>query len=129
MELNENNRKSFMPIEPDIYDQLNGDYDLIVSCLEYIRNEIPTILNLDNTTIEVFLSLYFNFLGQCYPVIGIRNKSDLIDTIKFDYFEIEEKVENWIANLGIENLKQNAKNITYIDWKILQNIKEYPKFE
>lgn len=129
MESNENSRKGFMPIEPDIYDKLNWDHDLIVSCLEYIRNEIPNILNTEITDFEVFVASLTNFLGQSYPVIGIRDKPNLTEVINLDHFEIEEKIENWLTKLGIENLKQNAKNITSIDWKTLQNLKEFPKFE
>lgn len=129
MELNENSIKGYTPIEPYIYDQLNWDYDLIVSCLEYIRNEIPAILNVDKNNIEVFLVSFSNFLGQKYSVIGIRTKENLIEIIDLDPFEIEEKIENWIANLGIENLKQKAKDITYIDWKTLESLKEYPNFQ
>ncbi|KOP39796.1 hypothetical protein DBB36_14635 [Flavobacterium sp. WLB] len=129
MELNENNIKGYTPIEPDIYDQLNWDYDCIVSCLEYIRTEIPTILNIDSDNIDVFLVSFSNFLGQKYPAIGIRTKEDLIETIDLNYSEIEEKIENWIENLGIENLKQKAKDIKYIDWKTLESLKEYPNFQ
>ncbi|TPG45252.1 hypothetical protein [Flavobacterium pectinovorum] len=126
MESNENNRKGFMPIEPNIYDHLNGDYDLIISCFEYIRGEIPTILNIDPDDIEVFLVSFCNFLGQYYPAIGIRNKTDSKKSLSFDFFEIDEKVENWLANFGIENLKQKATEIKSIDWKTLQDLQEYP---
>lgn len=129
MELNENNRKGCTPIEPNIYDQLNWDYDIIIPCLEYIRNEIPNILNVDCSTIEVFLISYSDFLGNRYPAIGIRDKSNLTEAINLDYFEIEEKIETWLANLGIENLKQNAKNIKCIDWKTLEILREYPMFQ
>ena len=129
MEYNENIKKAYTPIEPDIYDKLNWDYDLIVLCLEYIRLEIPNILKIERDKVEVFLVSFYNFLGQNYPVIGIRNKSDLIETINLDFFEIEEQVENWLANIGgIENLKQKAENIRYIDWKTLESLKEYPKY-
>jgi hypothetical protein len=129
MESNENIEKGYTPIEPDIYDKLNWDYDLIVLCLEYIRLEIPNILKIERDKIEVFLVSFYNFLGENYPAIGIRNKSDLIETINLDFFEIEEQVDNWLANIGgIENLKQKAENIKYIDWKTLKSLKEYPKY-
>ncbi|SNR39353.1 hypothetical protein [Flavobacterium sp. ov086] len=126
MESNENSRKGFMPIEPDIYDQIDGDYDLIISCFEYIRGEIPTILNIDPDAIEVFLVSFCNFLGQYYPAIGIRDKVDSKESIHLDFFEIDDKIENWLTNLGIENLKQKAKEIKTVDWKTLQELKEYP---
>lgn len=127
METNENIRKGFIPIEPDIYAKLNWDYDLIFLCLEYIRNEIPNILKIEQDKVEVFLASFSNFLGKNYPVIGIRNKSDLAESINLDFFEIDEKVENWLNNLcGIENLKQKAKNIKCVDWKTLESSKQYP---
>ncbi|MCD0472272.1 hypothetical protein [Flavobacterium sp. JAS] len=126
MKFKENNRKAFMSIEPNIYDQLNSDYDLIVSCFEYLRGKIPTILNIDRDDIEVFLVSFCNFSGQYYPAIGIRDKVDSKESVNFDFFEIDEKVETWLANLGIENLKQKAKEIKSIDWKTLQELKEYP---
>ncbi len=129
MEFNENVNKGYIPIEPDIYEKLNWDYDLIVLCLEYIRTEIPNILKIESDKIEVFLVSFDNFLGQNYPAIGIRNKSDLAESINLDFFEIDEKIENWLANIGgVENLKQKAKNIKCVDWKTLENLKEYPKY-
>jgi hypothetical protein len=77
----------------------------------------------------VFLAFFQNFLGKNYPVIGIRDKIDLVGTLDLDPFEIEEKVENWLSDIGgIENLKQKAKNIKCIDWKTLESVKEYPKY-
>ncbi len=119
MKTNENLRKGFIPIEPDIYERLNWDYDLIVLCLEYIRNEIPNILKIDQDKVEVFLVSFSNFLGEAYPAIGIRNKFDLDETIILDFFEIDEKIEYWITNIcGIENLTQNAKKSNVLIGKL-----------
>ncbi|MDP5200080.1 hypothetical protein [Flavobacterium sp. DG2-3] len=117
------NNIGFTPIELNIYEKLNWDYDLIVICLECIRREIPVILNVDSDDIEVFLISFNNFLEQSYPAIGIRGKSDMIGNV----FDIEEKIENWIIDLGgIENLKLKTANLECPDWKLLQNIKKYP---
>ena len=130
MESNENIKKGYTPIEPDIYDKLNWDYDLIVLCLEYIRNEFSNIINLERGKADVFLASFHNFQGQNYPVIGIRSKSNLTEIINLDYFEIEEKVENWLEELGgIESLKRKAENIKYIDWKTLETLGEYPIYK
>lgn len=127
MESNDNIKKGYTPIELDIYEKLNWNYDLIVLCLEYIRNQIPNILKIEQDKIEVFLVSFHNFLGQSYPIIGIRDKVDLMKILQLDPLEIEEKVENWILNNGgIENLKQKAKDIQCIDWKTLESLKEYP---
>lgn len=129
MKSNDNIKKGYTPIELNIYDKLNWDYDLIVSCLEYVRNQIPNILKIEHDKVEVFLASFHNFLGQNYPVIGIRDKIDLMETVDLDPSEIEEKVENWLSDIGgIENLKQKAKNIKCIDWKTLESVKEYPKY-
>jgi len=130
MESNDNIKKGYTPIELNIYDKLNWNYDLIVSCLEYIRNQIPNILKIEHDKVEVFLASFHNFLGQNYPVIGIRDKIDLMEIVDLDPFEIEEKVENWLSDIGgIENLKRKAKNIKCIDWKTLQSLKEYPNYQ
>lgn len=127
MELNYNSNKGFTPIEPDIYDKLNWDYDLIVLCLEYIRTEIHTILEVEGDKIDVFLISFSNFLGQSYPAIGIRNKSDEKESSNLDFFELDEKIERWILSIGIENLKQKAQNISCVNWKTLQNLKRFPQ--
>ena len=129
MESNEIFNKGYIPIEPDIYDTLNWDYDLIVLCLEFIRNEIPNIINIEPDKIEVFLVSFCNFIGQNYPAIGIRSKPKFEEAIKLDFFEIEEQIESWLTNIGgIEFLKENTKNIKGIDWKTLEELKEYPKY-
>jgi hypothetical protein len=118
MESNKNSNKGYTPIEPDIYDKLNWDYDLIVQCLEYIRNEIPNILKIEDNKVDVFLVSLCNFLGQNYPAIGIRCKSNLKDLVDFDFFEIDEKIETWLDSIGgVESLKQKSKGIKCIDWK------------
>lgn len=129
MGFNNHTDSGYTPIEPNIYEKLNWDYDLIVLCLEYIRTEIPNILKIEANNIEVFLVSFYNFLGQNYPVIGIRNKSELTESTNLDFFEIDEEIEKWLENLGgIENLKQRAKDIKCIDWKTLESLKEYPKY-
>ncbi|KAF2340139.1 hypothetical protein [Flavobacterium nitrogenifigens] len=126
MRLDYKYNKDFTPIEPDIYEKLNWDYDLIVLCLEYIRTEIHTILETESDKIETFLISFSNFLGQNYPAIGIRNKSDTEDCINLDFFEVNEKIEKWILSVGIETLKHKAQNITYINWKTLHDLKRFP---
>ena len=129
MESNKNFNKGYIPIEPDIYDTLNWDYDLIVLCLEFIRNEIPNIINIEPEKVEVFLVSFCNFVGQNYPAIGIRSKPEFEEVIKLDFFKIEEQIESWLTNIGgIEFLKENTKNIKGIDWKTLEELKEYPKY-
>ncbi|RZJ53372.1 MAG: hypothetical protein EOO44_08700 [Flavobacterium sp.] len=127
MESNQNTNKGFTPIEPNINEKLNWDYDLIVLCLEYIRTEIPTILEIERDKIEVFLVSFSNFSGENYPAIGIREKPNLTEVINLDFFDIDEKIDNWLNNLGIENLKQKAENIKCIDWETLKKLKEYPE--
>ncbi|WP_149229117.1 hypothetical protein [Flavobacterium nitrogenifigens] len=91
MRLDYKYNKDFTPIEPDIYEKLNWDYDLIVLCLEYIRTEIHTILETESDKIETFLISFSNFLGQNYPAIGIRNKSDTEDCINLDFLKLTKK--------------------------------------
>lgn len=130
MSLEKNNEKGFTPIETEIHEKLNWDYDLIVICLNYIRIEIPNILNIENDRIEVFLASIHNFMGQNYPVIGIRVKTDFVELIDINFFDIEEKIENWIEKIGgIERLKEESINFKSINWETLEELIEYPKFE
>lgn len=129
MEIKGSNNYGYTPIETNIYEKLNWDFDLIVLCLEYIRIELPTILKIEEDKIETNLVSFYNFLGQNYPVIGIRDKYSFNDALAIDVIDIHEKIDAWLTNLGdIDNLVQKAKNIQYIDWKTLQQIKEYPKY-
>ena len=127
MEFNGNKSKGYTPIEPDIYEKLNWDNDLILLCLEYIGGEIPNILKIESDKIEVFLASFQNFLGQNYPAIGIRNKFEIQESVNLDFLEIDEKVDNWLINLGgIEELKEKTKNIKcIIDWKTLEKVKKF----
>ena len=127
MESSEDINNSYIPIELDIYDSLNWDYNLIIQCLEYVRNEIPDILKIERDKVHVFLVSFQNFIGQSYPAIGIRNKTNSKEII-LEYFEIEEKIENWLSNFGgIDKLKLKSKNIKCIDWESLKIQEEYPK--
>jgi hypothetical protein len=128
MESSEDNNNGYIPIELDIYDSLNWDFDLIIKCLEYIRNEIPNILKIESDKIDVFLVSFHNFIGETYPSIGIRNKTGS-EKIILEYFDIEEEIEKWLSNFGgIEKLKLKSENIKCTDWETLKIEKEYPKF-
>lgn len=130
MTLEKNNEKGFTPIETELHQKLNWDFDLIVKCLNYIRVEIPNILDIEIDRIEVFLASITNFVGQNYPVIGIRVKPDFAKLIVIDFFEIEEKIEKWIEKIGgIEKLIEKSINFKSINWKSLEELNEYPKFE
>ena len=130
MDSEKNYGKGFIPIETEIHEKLNWDYDLIVKCLNYIRIELPNILKIEKDKIEVFLASITNFIDQKYPAIGIRIKSDFVEEIKIDFFDIEEKIEIWIVeNGGIENLIEKSKKIKTISWETLDKLKEYHQFE
>jgi hypothetical protein len=127
--MNFKNKNGFIPIEIELHEKLNWDFDLIIQCLNCIRLELPLILNIDKQFIEVFLTTITNFIGNNYPVIGIRIKADFLNLVVIDVFEIEEKIEIWIKkNGGLEELKKVSKKLETINWFLLQEIKEHPKF-
>jgi hypothetical protein len=126
MDSEKNYGKGFLPIETEIHEKLNWDYDLIVKCLNYLRIELPNILKIEKEKIEIFLASISNFFDQKYPVIGIRIKSDFVEEVKIDFFDIEEKIEIWIeTNGGIEKLTEKSKNFKSISWEKLNELKEY----
>jgi hypothetical protein len=111
--------RAYTLIEPAIYVELGWDLDLIVKCLEVIRLKMPQII-VEND--EYDLIAVSNPHGKSYPVIGWVSISE----VEQDWFEVEEKVELFVRNIGLENLIIKSRKIDYIDWGILEIDKVYP---
>jgi len=122
-----NIERGYTLLEPEIYEKLNWDLNLIVLCLEQIRTEIPAILNIETESIEFDLISVGNPHGENYPAIGIHMKPNFIHNIDLDIFKIEEKVEDWINEKGIDNLIQNTQIELTLSWDQLQEIGVYPQ--
>jgi hypothetical protein len=110
-------------IEPEIYYPLEWDYDIIVRCLEVIRLALPEILAEGSESIEYDLVAVNNPFGSPYPVIGI---SDPCLLIKIDWIEINNKVNRWFHDTGLDNIKSKAENIHHINWERLNIISTFP---
>lgn len=110
-------------IEPDIYEKLNWDLDLIISCLETIRIELPKLLQIDDENIQFDLFCMTNFLSQKSPVIGINGLNPEI----YNWLEIDEKVNDWIYKTGIERIISESFKNKYISWEKLIENGSYPE--
>ena len=122
-----NQEKGYLIVEPPIHEELNWDMDLIIKCLEVIRNLIPKKFVEFPESLEYDLLAMTNFTGSTYPVIGIysRNKNDFKDIPDFnDLFDI---IEKWIKEIGLEHIKREALKTKVISWESLKEMKTYPK--
>ena len=111
--------RAYMLIEPPIYIELEWNLDLIVKCLEVLRLKMPQIIVEYD---EYDLISVGNPHGKPYPAIGWFS----ISGRELDFFEVEEKVEQFIQNIGLENLIKESQTIDYIDWHSLEMDKIYP---
>jgi len=110
-------------IEPAIYEELNWDMGLIVSCLEVIRNEMPELFSELPKSVQYELIPLGNPFGEPYPVIGLY--SDIPNDYKKipEFLDLDERVENWLNKIGIETIKKKAKTIKTVSWETLKNRK------
>jgi hypothetical protein len=111
--------RGYTLIEPAIYVELGCDLDLIVKCLEVLRLKMPQII-VEND--EYDLIAVGNPHGKSYPAIGWVSLSE----VELDLHEVEDKVELFIQNIGLEKLIKESQTIDYIDWRILEVNKVYP---
>ncbi len=113
--------RGYQIVEPPIYATLNWNMDLIVSCLEVIRQKLPEKFNQFPSSLEYDLVSLETPHGSPYPVIGIHTKQEK----DFENF-LFELVENWITDIDVEKLKQESKELEIITWKELKAIGHYP---
>jgi hypothetical protein len=123
MNLQDKNSRGYTLIEPDIYESLDWDLDIIVGCLNYIREKLPSILNVEKLNLEFDLIAMGNPHGPDYPVIGMH---DLSNSFNIELDIIDQKVTDWVSELGIEELKKKVNNKPAISWEKLTEIRIYP---
>jgi hypothetical protein len=111
--------RGYTLIEPPIYVELRWDLNLIVKCLEVLRLKMPQII-VEND--EYDLIAINNPFGKSYPVIGWFS----VSAVELNLFEIEEKVEILVREIGLGNLIKESQIIDYIDWSYLEANKIYP---
>lgn len=120
-------QRGYYITEALIYEPLNWDMDMIVSCLEVLRRKIPEEFSQFPKGLEYDLLSKGNPHGAPYPVIGIHapNQEDYKELP--DFHEWYDIVEKWVGDIGIENLIKEAAKIDAISWKTLEAIGNYPE--
>ncbi|MCA8831084.1 hypothetical protein [Hymenobacter pini] len=122
--------RGYTLIEIDIPQE--WDFDLIVKCHEIVRQAFPEILPEGAPTLEYDLiavsSPHNPGLGPHYPAIGIycpdKLAQDSIASIPF--FDIYDRADAWISQLGLEELKARASRVEAVSWEWLKVNKVYP---
>jgi hypothetical protein len=121
--MSKNDKKSYRIIlEPSIYEELDWDMDLIVSCLDILRNKVKLSFNLPATTTYDLFALT-NFQGQMYPAIGLSDALDLGTSL--DNHELNNKVDELIINVGLHNIRNEAVPGRPLTWTKLKEIGSY----
>ena len=113
-------------VEPDIYRKLNWDLDLIVTCLEVIRIQMPQILFQVAADIEYDLISVGNPHGPPYPAIGAYCPKESDWVTLPDWPQIDEVINQWVEKTGIDRLREKAADVDYIDWNQLTSLGTFP---
>ena len=126
--IEENNKtEQLLVIEPSFYDVLNPCDDFTIKCLEVLRKKLPEYFkNFPNGT-KFGLIRYGDFLGNKYPVIGIKCKTESDYKRIPDFIDLFDQVEILIKKIGLDNIKKEAKLIDTISWNELNKIGWYLK--
>lgn len=107
--------------------------DLNVRWLEAVRLALPKILTEVPATVEYDLLLIHGphtpeDSEPAYPVFGVycRDEEALAAVASLHYWEMQDRVNNWVDRIGLPELLQRASFIDYVDWKLLSEQKVYP---
>ena len=119
----EKKQRGYGIIEPPIYEELNWDMELIMSCLEFIRTKLPELFSEFPQGVKYELIPLENPFGEAYPVIGLYsdNPKDLEKLPEF--LDLDEQVGIWLNEIGIEGIKKESKKIKTMNWETLKNRK------
>ena len=124
--------KSYRLIVPD-NPYLFPSMDLNIRCLEAVRLALPAIIKVGASTVEYDLLLVqgpyaLDDSEPNYPVIGVHcaDEEALASVASLDWWEIYDRVNAWMDQIGLTELLQRASFIDYVDWKTLNNQKVYP---
>jgi hypothetical protein len=116
-------------LEPDIYTKLNWDLDLIVKCLELTRIQMPQIIPQGAAGIEYDLIAVGNHHGSPYPAIGMHWPKETDWNTVPDCQQVDDFVDQWVEQIGLDGLIEKAVNVKYIDWEKLMNRRTFPDRE
>lgn len=120
-------KRQYQIVEPPIYEELNWDMDLIVSCLEVIRLKLPQKFQDFPKGLEYDLLSLENAHGSVYPVIGIHasNQEDYKQIP--DFHNLYDMVELWISEMGVESIIKEARDVIALSWNDLEKRGIYPE--
>ena len=118
--------RGYTIIESDIYSKLDWNLDLIVKCLEVIRVQMPHIVSAGAVGIEFDLIAVGNPQGPPYPAIGMHCPVETDLNTVLDLPQIDDKVNQWVRQTGLNELVEKASAIQYIDWERLRSMKTFP---
>ena len=124
--IEENNKtEQFLVIEPSFYDVLNPCDDFTIKCLEVLRRKLPEYFKEFPNGTKFGLIRYGDFLGNKYPAIGIKCKSETDYEKIPEFIDLFDEVENLINEIGLENIKKEAELTDPIKWNELKTIGWY----
>lgn len=118
--------RGYTLIEPDIHSKLNWDLDLIVKCLEVIRLHMPEIISKDIPGIEYDLIAVGNPHSPPYPAIGMYCPEETDLNSIPDWPQVDDRINQWVQQIGLSVLIEKAYDVKYIDWKGLIRMKAFP---
>ena len=121
LSMEDKTKRSYTIIEPDIFEELHGDMDAIVSCLETILKKLPQLFNEFPNSIKYRVIPLRNPFGEPYPVIGMY--SDNLEDLKKipELLDLDDKVQNWINKIGLDRIIKETKTIEIGCWETLKN--------
>ena len=122
-----NQERAYSILEPNIYEFLSWDMDLIVACLNIVRQRLHEIMNISNRHFEFDLIALGNPHGTEYPVIGIYTKDKTEFEKLPDFDNLNELVNKWIEKVGIDTIQRESKEIESITWEQLKLMSVYPQ--
>lgn len=124
--IEENNKtEQFLVIEPSFYDVLNPYDNFTLRCLEVLVKKLPKYFcDFPNGT-KFGLIRYGDFLGNNYPAIGIKCKTESDYKRIPDFIQLYDKVEILIEKIGLDNIRKEAKLVETITWCELNKIGWY----
>ena len=115
------NKRGYGIIEPPIYEKLDWNMESIISCLEFIRIQLPKVFVDFPKSIQYEIIPLGNPFGEPYPVIGFY--SDIPEDLKHmpDFIDLYDDIEKWLEQVGIETIKKEAENINIESWETIKN--------
>ncbi|MBA9077932.1 hypothetical protein [Rufibacter quisquiliarum] len=117
--------RGYLPVELPFYDKLNWDMNLIISCLDVFRVQLPIWFENFPKSAEYDLLSFEKPHGPPYPVIGIYCEDDKDFKSLPSFIEIFDNLELKMTKEMIEEVINESKIIKSITWEELKKIGVY----